>query len=152
MSEIMKVGGRKSDGTAAAIGIDQNGNLRIKRVWETQTKNIFTGTLSNTTAVTTVSNVVNAIEWGMVSLRVNNLLNSDVKIMLYWDNSADGTEWMKDFNGEYVAFTVPAESQMIITPDDLPILNYLRYIKCRINAVTTPTNGKNLLVQAVLKR
>ena len=152
MSEIMKVGGRKEDGTASALGIDANGYLKIKRVWETQTKNIFTGTHSNTTAVTTVSNVVNALEWGMVSLRVNNLLNSDVKIMLYWDNSADGTEWMKDFNGEYVTFTVPADSQMIITPDDLPILNYLRYIKCRINAVTTPTNGKNLLVQAVLKR
>lgn len=152
MSEIMKVGGRKEDGTAAAIGIDSNGYLKIKRVWETQTKNIFTGTLSNTTAVTTVSNVVNALEWGMVSLRVNNLLDSAVKIMLYWDNNVDGTEWMKNFNGEYVTFTVPAESQMIITPDDLPILNYLRYIKCRINAVTPPTNGKNLLVQAVLKR
>lgn len=153
MSEIMKVGGRKSDGTAAAIGIDSNGNLRIKRVWETQTKNIFSGTLSDTTAITTVGDkAVNCLEWGMVSLRVYNRLDSDVKILLYYDNDTSGSGWLKNFGGEYVSFTVPADSDVIITPDDIPALNYLRYLKCRINAVTTPTNGADLNIQAVLKR
>ena len=153
MSEIMKVGGKKDGGTAAPIAIDANGYLKIKRVWETQTKTVFSGTLSDTSAVTTVGDKsVNALEWGMASLRVNNLLNSDVKIMLYWDNNTDGTEWMKNFAGSYNSFTVPADSQMIITPDDVPILNYLRYIKLKINAVTAPTNGKTLSVQVVLKR
>ncbi len=150
--KMMKICGKNPDGNATAIGMDANGNLKIKRVWESVVqKDLFSGALSDTGAVTTINNALDLAEQGMVSLRFYNTTDSALKVMLYSDMSAATETLLKDINGENFSFTVAADAHTIITPDDLPVLNYLRYLKLKIQPVTEPTTGQ-LVVRAVTKR
>lgn len=142
MSNLLKVAGRTDNNTVRGVHVTEEGNVCTARAWGTDIHTIVTTELRDTSAVVTSDNVFDASPYGMISIRVANSHDTDVTLQLYQDTSATSGRWLIDAAGNPISVVVPAGDRcMIITPEDIPALNYLRYIKFRIAANTAPTSG-----------
>ena len=103
-NKMMKICGKTADGLAKAIGVDADGNLCVKRVWESRDFTAFEGAITDTEMHNTLENPIDLTQWGMSSIRINNQLNSDITVYLYDDLYASSSRWMVDSNNEYPQF------------------------------------------------
>lgn len=139
--KLMPIGGKSTNNTAIPVSVDNNGNINIKRIWQNKKITLMNAeSIRDTSAYTTISTVCDCKQSAMVSLRFYNTLGVPVTINIYNDNSAAGSDYMKDFYGSVLSFTVPG-GYTIVTPDDLPCLKYIEYLKLRIQATQAPTSG-----------
>ena len=100
-------------------------------------------------SVTTGIDVSNG---GLISLRAGNSTDTPIKATLLFDTSASDDRWMKDVNGNYITFEIPT-GESIITADDVPALNYLRFVRLRLEAVQAPSDPtKTVTILVYAKR
>ena len=149
---LLKMGGKAPDGKAKAVGVDANGNLNVTRQWAADVITVLPTTeIRDTNAISTISNAVDVRNYGFVSLRIVNTLGVPVKIMFYADINAASDLWMSRLDKSYITAMIPATDCVILTPEDIPELNYLQYIKLRITPQEIPTKG-SLAIHAIAKR
>lgn len=148
MNKMMKVAGKTSNSTAKGIRVDSDGKLIVisKREWEQTQLVVLDGDQirdTNAKAAKPTSNDVSGFAY--ISFRIINSLDADVSIQFYDDWHVTGGSVLKDINGSTIEITVPAKvsatQNIVVTPDDLPILNLLHYLTLRVQAKTTPTSG-----------
>ena len=91
--KMMRICGRTPTEKAKAIGVDEKGTVLVKRVWgSTKTalvidKNVASGgQIRDASMHNTLGSEFDAREYGFVSFRVNNTLDSDVTFYLYDDD------------------------------------------------------------------
>jgi hypothetical protein len=163
MSEkMMKVCGKNPDGNATALRMDEDGNVKIKRVWETEVQEVVTLTVNAESKTggngeyVAVNRGIDAdvSEWGMVSLRVRNALSVSVTIYIVSDLLTDrlllSSKILKNSDGNNISFTIPANSDTIITPDDVPVLNYMSMFSFRVQAPSTASVDEGKTVDVVI--
>jgi len=148
MDKMMKIAGKTSGSVAKGIQVDNNGKLIVisKREWEQTALTILDNDQirdTNSKAVKPTSNDVSSFAY--ISFRIVNSLDADVSIQFYDDWHATGGSILQDINGNSIEIAVPAKvsatRNIVVTPDDLPILNLLHYLTLRVQAKTTPTSG-----------
>lgn len=148
MDKMMKIAGKTSGSVAKGVQVDTDGKLIVvsKREWEQTTLQILDNDEirdTNAKAAKPSSNDVSSFAY--ISFRIVNSLDADVSIQFYDDWHVTGGSVLKDINGNTIEITVPAKvsatQYIIITPDDLPILNLLHYLTLRVKAKTAPTSG-----------
>lgn len=148
MDKMMKIAGKTSGSTAKGIRVDSDGKLIVisKREWEQTALVILDGDQIRDTNSKTAKPASNDVSsFAYISFRIVNSLDADVSIQFYDDWHVTGGGVLKDINGNAFEITVPAKvsatQYIVVTPDDLPILNLLHYLTLRVQAKTTPTSG-----------
>lgn len=146
--KMMRVAGRTSGGTAVPMLADSSGNVSTVRSWKKEwvtlmrDEEIRDTDQHNATALD-VRNIP------MLSLRITNRLGVPVNFWLLTDVNTSNGYSLVDENMVAKSFTIqPGNSYAVITPEDLPILNYVQYLRIAAKATSTPSSG-TLAIHAV---
>lgn len=155
--KMMKIGGKNPQGNATAICVDETGNVGVRRVWEIKQANVSelvrdSSTLQANGTYAIYGPTFDVSGWGMVSLRIENKLSVPVKIYFYNDTNIYNI--LRNTDGDQISFSAAANADTIVTPDDFPLLNYMKTIKLMVSAANTVDNdeGKSVKVIAIMKR
>jgi len=156
MSDFLKIGGRyESGGTATAKGIAVNadGRIEVVRHNEQELVSVLSSTEKRDTSTISFygNDAVDLSEWTTCCLLVSNTLDVDVTLRIYRQSDKSSSTYLKDADGEAYTITIPhTTGEIMITPDDFPILSYLRYFSGGLYFANTPTSGSISL--SVLRR
>ena len=160
MSEFLKIGGKYVNGLgeeiAKGIAVDANGRVEVVRHNESAMVTLVDNIAKrDTTTISLVGNdAVDLSEWTTCCMYISNTLDvADAYMIFYSQSAITGTGYLRNADNKNVTYTLKRNSSgtLICTPDDFPILNYLRYFKCGIYFPTAPTNGA-LTIKLLLKR
>lgn len=157
MADMIRIAGKTDNNTASPFHLTENGNLCTQHNWEYEISNIVTATPTDTTEVRVGVGEENAIfvaGYGLISLRITNNTGVPVHIRFMADHTYDATGFLADVDGNRIEFDVPSSSTnfIIITPEDIPALNYLRLLKFRYACKETPTNTTGDTFKVALAR
>lgn len=139
--KMMRIAGRTSAGTAVPMAADSAGNISTVRTWKKEWVTIEEGiAITTTTAYALPVFDVSGIP--MFSLRFLNRLGVPVTVRFLSDiNTKNGYNLVDEYASAH-SITIPStDDYIIITPDDVPILNYVRYVRMRIIVQTAPESG-----------
>ena len=160
MSEFLKIGGKYvndlGEETAKGIAVDANGRVAVVRHNETLMVTLIEE-LEKRDATTIAFNGNDAVdlsEWTTCCMYIANSLDvSDAYLQFYSQTVITGSGYLRNGDNKNVIYTLKqtGAGSMLCTPDDFPILNYLRYFKCGLYFPTAPTSGK-LTIRLLLKR
>ncbi len=148
--KVMPFAGKTNNNTVRGVAVSEDGVVQTNRQWTIKETYLFDYAEIRDTDVHTSKDVLcDCSDAAMVSLRISNNLDANVEFSLYHDLSAGFTYVLKDINGNYITFTAKP-GMTIVTPDDIPALKYLKYVKLRMAAKSVPTSG-GISVIAVAK-
>lgn len=139
--KMMRIAGRTSGGVAVPMLADSNGNIGTTRAWKKEWVNIETSveirdTLDHICPVVDVSGIPT------FSLRFLNRLGVPVTISFMTDINQSNGYRLAGNDAVVKSITLqPTNNYIIITPEDCPILNYIRFLRLKVNASSTPSNG-----------
>ena len=139
--KMMRIAGRTPSGTAVPMAADASGNVSVTRTWKKEWVALQTSLeIRDTNAHNIPAFDVSGIP--MYSLRILNRLGVPVTITFLADVNTTNGYALTDIDMVTKAITVqPGQSYIIITPDDLPLLNYIRYLRMLVKASSTPEAG-----------
>lgn len=156
--KILPIGGKTPNNTAAAVAVDANGKLDTVKTWGNDFVALESGG-TNWIGVSTTAKYTDPIDvsdCAMVSLLITstakNSNNEAVPItfnMLRTDSDTS-TDYMRTFDGNTIVFNV-STAYTLITPDDIPALKYLKYLRFRIIA-TSAVNSGSVNIKVFKKR
>ena len=148
---VMKIAGKDNLGNVKAVSIDDKGAVIAKRIWESKMVTVFSGDIRDAEMHNTLNKPVDLTDQGFVSFRIYNSTDKPFTFYIYDDTWIDSSSYIKTLKGEYPQFIIQPGYTVIITPDDLPLLNYLMYAKFRFKAFEAPTKGA-VTIRVVTKR
>lgn len=145
---FLKVGGRYIDGDdeiAKPLSVSENGSAHVSRINEIEIVTIFDAVAKRDTQ-TMLFNGEDAIDisdWTSCCILLSNRLDVDASITLYMQSDKSSSNYLKNASGATITIPLPHVNtgEMIITPDDFPILNWLRYFKGGVYFSTAPSSG-----------
>lgn len=160
MSDFLKIGGKHVDSlgteTAKGIAVDANGRVEVVRHNETLMVTLVENLEKRDTTTISLAgdNAVDLSEWTTCCMYIKNTLDvSDAYMQFYSQAETTGSRYLRNGDNKNVTYTLKqtGAGTMLCTPDDFPILNYLRYFKCGLYFPTAPTSGV-LTITLILKR
>ena len=139
--KMMRIAGRTSGGTAVPMLADANGNIATTRTWKKEWVSLLAATaVTDANAHDVTAYDVSGIP--MFSLRVCNRTGVDVTLSFKTDVNTSNGYTLCDADQADYAITIASSSRYtIITPEDLPILNYIKYLRIVYKAASTPSSG-----------
>lgn len=139
--KMMRIAGRTSGGVAVPMLADANGNISTTRSWKKEWTAIQQNIEIRDTATVDLTPMdVSGIP--TFSLRIINRLGVPVTIWLKTDVNTSNGYSLTDVNGNAFTITVqPTNSYVIITPEDWPILNYIKLLRLCVKASSAPSSG-----------
>jgi len=139
------------DQYARVIQLNGDGALLETHIWNGKRTKIIDESIRSTSAAGYPQEPFDVTGYAINSMRFTNKLDQPVTINIYDDKVGGGR--LKDMDGNYIGFTVPitGNDPMIITADDIPVLNYLNSIRLYCVCATAPTTG-TLTVEIVGRR
>lgn len=147
MGDFIKIGGKYSGGEvpiAKGISVNSEGKIEIIRINETENVVIFSNENKRDTNTMPFygADAIDLSEWTSCSILFKNELDVDVTLRLYSQSNKSSSTYLKDLDGDDYAITlIHGSGEKIITPDDFPILLYLRYFSGALYFSTAPTTG-----------
>jgi hypothetical protein len=138
---MLKVAGNNENGSPRAFLTDDAGRTVTVRKW-TADEIAAVENLQIRTTDASWSNRVDVSGFSTISLRVSNAHDQPVSLIFGMDVGEDNTVYLKNYGGTNLGFTIPANSGVrMITPEEFPFLQYLKYVKVRCSCGTAPTSG-----------
>lgn len=139
--KMMRIAGRTSSGTAVPMLADSNGNIGTTRAWKKEWVTIQSSLEIRDTDEHTLP-VADVSEIPTYSLRFINRLGVPVTISFLTDVSQLNGYGLYGNDAVSKSFTLqPTNHYIIITPEDCPILNYIRFLRLKVKAASTPSSG-----------
>lgn len=142
---LLKIGGKTKSNTASAFLLGDDGAAVVSRPWESKVNTIINNEEIRDTDIHTLSNdqIIDLSQYPINSLRIRTTLDKDVTLIFYYDLAKQSTIYIDDFTDGTLTIVVPADSNhwKLITPDELPLLEYGLYLKFRYTASEAPTTG-----------
>lgn len=146
---LLKIGGKTDNNDAKPFRVDNSGNSFVKREMTTGLVDLIVSMeLRDTSAHDSVNdeNTRKAFDNRAIkSLRFHSTLDQPVIVTLTDDYHNNDAAYLFRLNNEPIRFTIPKASSVgkryIVTSDDIPELDYLRYIKFTFKCDTAPTVG-----------
>lgn len=136
--KMMRIAGRTSGGTAAAVKTDSDGRIDTIKSWGISKLTLYSGALSDTTAITTTNTDVS--EYPLVSLRITNRTGVPVTITPLTDIVTSSGWKLVDVDGSPLTIELaPTSNYIVITPTDAPWLNYIKNLRLSVQATATPS-------------
>ena len=151
---VTPIGAKSPSSTVVGISADATGNLKTIKVWDNELIEVYNmDALPESTATIWTDNI-DVSNAGAVSLRFFS--NSDAEYEIQLGNDMFNTKYaLRDLQGEYHKIIIPSGSKLtkyiIVTPDELPILQWLTKLHIAIIPKSVPTTGR-LRIWAVLKK
>lgn len=139
--KMMRVAGRTSGGTAVPMLAGADGSIATTRKWKKEWVTIQSSMeIRDTNAV--ILDPVDVSEIPIFSLRILNRLGVQITLKFKTDINTTNGYNLADKDGTDFTFTIqPTNSYVVITPDELPILNYIRYLRITVIPVSAPVSG-----------
>lgn len=140
--KMMRIAGRTSGGTAVPMAADANGNIGTTRTWKKEWVVITESPMEirDTSVHDLSAKDVSGIP--LFSLRILNRLGVPVTLGFKTDvNTTNGYSLLNPDATSRSITVAPANSYIMITPEDLPMLNYIRYLRITIKATSAPESG-----------
>ena len=151
--KMMRIAGRTSEGTAVAMSADTNGNIGTTRKWGVDVVTLFSSDVTTTEEQRTTN--IDLSEYPIVSLRITNRTGVSISVTPLVDlfDNSNGYE-LKDASGGSLSISVPnSGSYLMLTPNDAPWLNYLKYLRLKFSATETPTaTTPRVRIDAVVRK
>lgn len=140
--KMMRIAGRTSAGTAVAMSADASGNVGTTRKWKKEWINLHSSPLEIRDTSALLLDAYDVSDIPLYSLRVLNRLKVPITLSLRTDVNTTNGYRLVDKDGVVQSITIPYNNDYFaITPEDWPILNYIRYLRITIKAQTAPTEG-----------
>lgn len=139
--KMMRIAGRTPDGVAVPMKASTDGDISTTRTWKRTWQNIQ----ANLEIRDTEEHILPAVDVRDVptfSIRVINRLGVPVTISFLTDiNTLNGYS-LNNMDQTSKNVTVsPGYGYVIITPEDMPIFNYVQYLRLKVKASSTPSTG-----------
>lgn len=139
--KMIRIAGRTPSGTAVPMAADANGNIGTTRKWKKEWVTLQTALEIRDTDDHHLT-AYDVSDIPVFSLRIINRLRVPVTIWLRSDvNTTNGYALVNKDAVEQKVTLAPSNAYITITPDDLPILNYIRYLRITVTASSAPTEG-----------
>ena len=139
--KMMRIAARTGNGTAIPPLADNNGNIGTTRSWKKEWVTIQAELEIRDTSGHNLP-VIDVDTIPMYSLRISNRLKVPVTIYFLTDINKTNGYGLNDIDQVRKSITIqPGNGYVIITPDDAPILNYIRYLRMQVVAQSAPTEG-----------
>ena len=151
--QLLKTGAKKiTDGTASPISCDANGAIISQRKFDGVSTKLWSGVLSDTGNKTIARTSI--ADKGLISLRVFNAAGVPLKLIFYTDDGTHNSGGLFGLDGQNIYVVIPwsgASRSYIITPQDIPCLNYMISLRMGISAMEGPTGENETEVYLVTK-
>lgn len=139
--KMMRIAGRTSTGVAVPMKASVDGDILTTRTWKKSWQTI----VSDLEIRDTDSHNLDAVDVRDIptfSLRIINRLGVPVTITFLTDvNTLNGYE-LYNMDQTSKSITVsPGFGYVIVTPEDLPFLNYVQYVRLQVKASAAPVSG-----------
>lgn len=139
--KMMRIAGRTSSGTAVPMLADASGNISTTRTWKKEWVTIQSVLEIRDTDGHNMP-VMDVSEIPTYSLRFLNRLGVPVTISFLSDINQSNGYGLYGNDAVSKSITLqPTNHYIIITPEDCPILNYIRYLRLKVRASSTPSSG-----------
>lgn len=146
---MMKVAGKTSGNTAKGMGVTSSGEVLSVRRFEAVEPTVIVA--ADTEIRDTDRHLTTNVECDVYKYPVNSIifyttLDAEIDVLLLDGGRLANTSYMYKLDGSRVGFTIPkftgsAVKPYIITSEDLPELDYIKYLKLNYAAKTLPTSG-----------
>lgn len=139
--KMMRIAGRTSDGVAVPMKASTDGDISTTRTWKKSWQQIVLGLEIRDTNSYNLD-AVDVRDIPTFSLRIINRLGVPVTITFLTDVNAFNGYALMNMDQTTKSITVsPGNDYVIVTPEDLPFLNYVQYVRLRVQASTAPASG-----------
>lgn len=139
--KMMRIAGRTSAGTAVPMLADSNGNIGTTRTWKKEWVTIQSDLEIRDTDEHNMP-VMDVSEIPTYSLRFLNRLGVPVTISFLSDVNQSNGYALVGSDAVVKSITLqPTNRYIIITPEDFPILNYIRLLRLEVRASSAPESG-----------
>lgn len=139
---VTPIGGKTPSSTVAGVAVDADGKLVTKKAWTNDVILAYEMTELPTTTDTIRPPAVDVSDCGAFSLRVENTTDAEYSIGFYSDTTTNGVSLKKADDGTSWGIRIPANLRFIaITPDDMPIMQWIRDARLYILPRSVPTSG-----------
>lgn len=139
---VTPIGGKTPSATVAGVAVDADGKLVTKKAWTNDMILAYEMAELPATTATIKPAAVDVSDCGAFSLRVENTSDAEYTIGFYSDVTANSVSLKKADNGSAWGIDVPSNLRYIaITPDDMPIMQWIRNARLYIIPKTVPTTG-----------
>lgn len=153
---VLPVGGKSGSDTLVGLAVSNAGDIYTQKNWSNSVATVYDSDETPAPASTSYAirctsiDITNA---AAVSLRVDNSTDVDIKLGLYRDDLADNIhQQMRDGNGDLIRYLVKAgKTNVIITPEDWSVLQWLRKLRLIFYVVELPTTG-TVKINAIVKK
>jgi hypothetical protein len=139
--KMMRIAGRTSGGVAVPMLAETDGSIKTKRGWKKEWVSIE----QNVEIRDTTAHKCPAIDVSDVptfSLRILNRLGTPITLNFLTDVNQSNGYSLINMDGTKKAVTIqPSNSYIMITPEDVPLLNYIRYLRLEVTASAAPESG-----------
>ena len=142
MSDLLKVAGKSTSGLAKPISLTDDGHAVVVRKWNSMVEVLYPETEVRNDSYKIIRSE-NIKDYGLISLRVNNQLGVNIKLLFLneYDYTAETRMIMRDaVSGNYHEIEI-GQGYTIITAEEFPFLNYLETLCFQFKAVTSPSSG-----------
>ena len=139
--KMMRIAGRKPNGTAGAVSMDDNNRLFTNRLWKKEWVTISEGNEIRDTSAHDIT-AVDVRDVPIYSLRFLNRLSVPVTITFKVDVNLSNGYKLVDKDGHYLSLTIqPSQNYVIVTFNDFPELQYMQYLRMSVSAASAPESG-----------
>lgn len=139
--KMMRIAGRKPNGTACAVSMDDNNRLFTNRLWKKEWVTISEGNEIRDASEHDIT-AVDVRDVPIFSLRFLNRLSVPVTITFKADPNISNGYKLVDKDGQYISLTIqPTNNYVIVTFSDLPELQYMQYVHMSVVAASAPASG-----------
>ena len=140
--KMMRIAGRTSNGSAVPMLADSNGNIATTRTWKKEWVSITSSAMEIRDTTSHDLDPVDVSGIPLYSLRILNRLGVPITLRFKTDVNTSNGYGLHNPDATAKAITVaPTQSYIMITPDDLPLLNYVKLLRMTVTASEVPNSG-----------
>lgn len=154
-SDMMRICGKTDSATAKGVSVASDGSVRTDHKWNCTIIKLFDAMeIRDDSYHWSIPDKIDLTGYAYISLRVVNTLGTQVEIR-FANDIDDGTyPMLLNSNGTIISYVLPSGSwsnMFVVTPDELPILQYLTKMKVWAKPASQPSEG-SLTIWIVAKR
>ena len=139
--KMMRIAGRTSGGVAVPMKASTDGDISTTRTWKKSWQTIVSGLEIRDTNNHNLD-AIDVRDIPTFSLRIINRLGVPVTINFLTDVNTSNGYALNNMDQTSKSITVsPGNGYVIVTPEDLPFLNYVQYVRLQVKASTAPESG-----------
>lgn len=140
---LFKIAGRNDSGNASSFSLNDSGEAKVQHQWKFERISLINSQTSIRSTDDIWTDTIDVSKFATFSLRISSSLDQPVAVNFGYDGSSTNTSYLKNYGGSNIGFTIPSDfvGVRMITPEDIPNLQYIGKIRLKLQCSTAPTSG-----------